>query len=412
MNLELQLARRLYGTRKGKQRVSRPAVTIAKWGVAIGTAVMFVSICIIVGFKQQVRDKIIGFGGHIQILSYTADNGETHPITADSQLLQELQQTKGVEHIQQYVQAPGMILSNGEYEGIVLKGIDKNYNLSFISSHITSGEIPCFSADSASNSIIISEATAERLKSKVGDKVNIYFLQDGIKARRMKIAATYETHLTELDDVMAITDIYTTRKINGWGSDKVTGIEVLASNYEQRDECRNDIATATQSACRRNSENVWRATIDELYPAIFNWLGVLDQTVWIIMILVAGIACFTMVSGLFILILEKSSFIGIMKALGANNGSIRRTFIYYSSFIVLRGLLLGNAIALVLCLTQQHTGLIALDPEMYYMERVPIEFTWLLLPMNIAMFIISTAVLVIPSMLISKVEPTKAIKFE
>ena len=172
MNLELYLARRLYSTRKGKRRLSRPAVTIAQWGVTVGTIVMFLSISIIVGFKNQVRDKVVGFGGHIQIQNYERNSESAIPTTADSTLTKELLATKGIEQIQQYVQTPGIILSNGEYEGIMLKGVDSDYDLSFFASNITEGEMPQFTSQEASNAIVISKITANRLKLKSGDKVN------------------------------------------------------------------------------------------------------------------------------------------------------------------------------------------------------------------------------------------------
>lgn len=412
MNLELFLAHRIYNTRNGERHISRPAVAIAQWGVTIGTIVMFLSICIIVGFKNQVRDKAVGFGGHIQVLNYERSSVSTIPITADSILTTELLATDGVKHIQQYAQIPGIILANSEYEGIMLKGVDSDYDLSFFASNIVEGELPQFTSESASNAIVISKTTANRLKLKCGDRVNIYFMQGGTRARKMTVSAIYETHLTEFDNVMALTDIYTTRKLNGWEKEEATGIEITADEYDNRYICSERIESIIDDAAIRNHEGLYSATIDELYPGIFNWLGVLDQTVWIILILVVCIAGFTMISGLFILILEKSNFIGIMKAVGARNISIRKTFIYYAGMIVVKGMAMGNAIAIAICVIQQLTGIIAIDPEMYYMDKVPIEFSWLLVPMNIAMFLISIAILVVPSMLISRIDPVKAIKFE
>lgn len=412
MNLELFLARRLYSTRDGKRHLSRPAVTIAQWGVTIGTIVMFISICIIVGFKNQVRDKVVGFGGHIQIQNYNTNSENSSPVTTDSTFMQSLSAIDGIKHIQQYVQTTGIVLTGREYEGIMLKGVGSSYDLSFFASSIVEGKLPEFTAQTPSNAIVISKITASRLKLKSGDKVNVYFMQDGIRARKMTVAAIYETHLTEFDNVMALTDIYTTRRLNGWSNDKASAIEITVNDFEQRYECCENIAETMYSAAARNRETLYPATVDELYPAMFNWLAVLDQTVWIILILVICIAGFTMISGLFILILEKSNFIGIMKATGANNLSIRKIFLYYAGLIVTKGMLIGNTISIAACILQQQTGIITINPEMYYMSSVPIEFSWLLVPMNIAMFIISIAILVIPSMLISKIEPVKAIRFE
>lgn len=412
MNLELFIARRLYGTRKGVRRISRPAVTIAQWGVAVGTLVMFVSICIIVGFKQQVREKAIGFGGHIQVLSGEQDSNGPLPVVLDGGLIDEICNIEGIESASPYIEKPGMIIANNEYEGILLKGIGSNYDPTFISENIIEGELPQFSDTSATNQIIISRNIAARTSSKIGDKITLYFMQGGIKARRMTVAAIYETHLTELDNIIAVTDIYTMQKLYGWQSNEVTGIEITADSYSNVAHGRDAVNDIVQKRNKANSTLLYAPTVDELYPSLFSWLEILDQTVWLILILVLCIAAFTMVSGLLILILEKSNLIGILKAIGARNVSVRKIFIYYATFIIARGMVIGNAIGIIACILQQQTGIISIDPEMYYMDRVPIEFSWLLIPVNIAMFILSTAIMVIPSMLITKIEPSKAIKFE
>ncbi len=411
MNLELFLAQRLYSTRKGGRRISRPAVAIAQWGVAVGTLVMFVSICIIVGFKQQIRDKVIGFGGHIQVMSYEALSDGATPVRADSAFLEELLSVDGVEHIQPFAVKPGMVVGNDEYEGILLKGVGSDYDLSFIKDNVIEGKLPVWSNDCPSNAVALSRSTAGKLRVNVGDKVNVYFLQDGIKARRMTVDAIYETHLSELDDIMALTDVYTVRRLNGWGSDEFTGVELTVNDYDMVD----FVSAGVNEVVERNNSNgdsLYAPTIDELYPSLFAWLSVLDQTVWLILILVLFIAGFTTVSGLLILILEKSNFIGVMKAIGSRDVSIARVFLYYSCFIIGKGILWGNVIAVVLCLLQQQLQIVGLDPSMYYMDCVPVGFTWLLVPMNIGIFVLSVLMLLLPSMFISRIEPTKAIKFE
>lgn len=411
MNLELFLARRLYSTRKGGRRISRPAVAIAQWGVAVGTLVMFVSICIIVGFKQQIRDKVIGFGGHIQVMSYEALSDGATPVRVDSAFLEELLSVDGVEHVQPFAVKPGMVVGNDEYEGILLKGVGSDYDLSFIKDNVIEGKLPVWSNDRPSNAVALSRSTAGKLRVNVGDKVNVYFLQDGIKARRMTVDAIYETHLSELDDIMALTDVYTVRRLNGWDSDEFTGVELAVNDYDMVD----FVSAGVNEVVERNNSNgdsLYAPTIDELYPSLFAWLSVLDQTVWLILILVLFIAGFTTVSGLLILILEKSNFIGVMKAIGSRDVSIARVFLYYSCFIIGKGILWGNVIAVVLCLLQQQLQIVGLDPSMYYMDCVPVGFTWLLVPMNIGIFVLSVLMLLLPSMFISRIEPTKAIKFE
>lgn len=413
MNLEYFIARRLFGSRTNGKRISKPAVTIAQWGVAVGIVVMIVSVCIVIGFKHEVRDKIIGFGSHIQVSNYyqSDEDGEL-PITATTKGLDEIAATEGVANVQTFTSKTGLIAAGDEFEGVVVKGIGSNYNTQFFESHIVDGEFPTFSDTAASNKIIISRVTANKLNVKVGEKLNIYFMQGGIKARRMELAAIYETHLHEMDEILTLTDIYTTRRLNGWADDKVSGIEIAVKDYEALNATRDNSVTAISNIAKENSERLFIQTVEELNPHLFAWLSLLDSTVWIIMVLVLGIAGFTMISGLLILILEKTNLIGIMKALGAKDLSIRKIFLYYAMFIIGRGMFWGNVTGLILCLVQWQFGIVGLDPSMYYMNRVPIEFTWWLLPMNIGMFIISTAMLVLPSMLISRVAPTKAIRFE
>lgn len=411
MNLELFLARRMYGTRKGARRISRPAVAIAQWGVAVGTLVMFVSICIIVGFKQQIRDKIIGFGGHVQVMSYESSYHGEVPVVADSLMLARLSAVEGVRHVQPFVMKPGMIVANGEYEGIALKGVGTGYDLSFVKDNIVEGELPSWGSDSSSNSIVLSRNIADKLRLSVGDKVNIYFMQQGIKARRMSVSAVYETHLTEFDNIMALTDIYTVRRLNGWGGEKATGIEISINDYNELYMVATDVNQVLKQY-NEVGERLHAPTIEDLYPSLFSWLSVLDQTVWLILVLVLFIAGFTTVSGLLILILEKSNFIGVLKAIGARDVSIIKVFLYYACIVIGKGILIGNVVAVVLCLLQQHFHIVALDPSMYYMNSVPIEFTWLLVPMNIGIFVLSVLMLLLPSMLISRIEPTRAIKFE
>ena len=411
MNLELFIAKRLYGTRKGGRRISRPAVAIAQWGVAVGTLVMFVSVCIIVGFKQQIRDKIVGFGSDVQVMSYKAVSEGEDPVCADSAFVADLSDVAGVEHVQRFATKPGMLVGNDEYEGVVLKGVGADYDLSFLKECITEGEIPVLDNEKPSNSVVLSRNSADKLKLNIGDKVNIYFLQQGVKARRMSVVAIYETHLEELDNIMALTDMYTVRRLNGWESDEVSGLEINISDNHDKERVGMEIDAVVENynllgySCSAMS-------IEELYPSLFAWLSVLDQTVWLILVLVLFIAGFTTVSGLLILILEKSNFIGVMKAVGARDVSIARVFLYYSCFIIGKGILWGNLIAVLLCLMQQQFHIVALDPSMYYMNFVPIGFTWLLVPMNIGIFVLSVLMLILPSMFISRIDPTKAIKFE
>ena len=333
-------------------------------------------------------------------------------VTARDSLLAALAALPGVHNVQKYVQKPGLIAVGDEFDGIMLKGVGADYDFSFFAEYLKEGEIPQFGDTAASGSVLLSKALADRMQIKTGDKVNVYFVQTGVKARRLTVKGLYETNLSEMDNVIALTDIYTVRRLNGWESDKCTGIEVSVSDYESLESVRDTVAAVMDAEAAMNYEKLYVQTVEEMNPALFAWLDILDGTVWVILVLVLGVAGFTMISGLLILILEKSNLIGVLKAVGAGDASIRGIFLYYAMLIIGRGMLLGNLIALVLCLVQHYYGVVKLDAEMYYMDRVPVEFTWWLVPLNIAMFALSTAMLVLPSMLIARIEPTKAIRFE
>lgn len=412
MNVELFIARRLFSTGKGKKRISKPAVLIAQWGVAVGLLVMILSVCIVVGFKHQVREKIVGFGQHIQVRNYEGTmEGET-PVTATDSLLLAIEAVPMVNSSHVYAGKPGLIAAGDEFDGIMLKGVAADYDLSFFANYLIEGEIPTFSDTATTGALLLSKPIADKMQVEVGDKVNIYFVQNNVKARRFTIKGLYRTNLSEMDNLMALTDIYTIRRLNGWEDDKCTGIEVSLSNYDALEVACDSVASLIDKEAEKNYEKLYVRTVEEMNPALFAWLDILDSTVWVIMVLVLAVAGFTMISGLLILILEKSNFIGILKAIGSKDISIRRIFLYYAMFIIGKGMLWGNIMGFAIALIQYYFGIVKLDAEMYYMDIVPIEFTWWLLPLNIAMFLLSTAMLVLPSMLISHIEPTKAIRFE
>lgn len=413
MDIELFIANRLYHARRGGSKISRPATTIAQWGVSVGIIVMMLSLAIVIGFKNEVREKIIGFGGHIQVNNYETSDNEPPFVIVTAADIENIRACEGITDAVTNIQKPGLLAVGEEFEGIMLKGIEEEvYDTSFFTAHMLEGTIPA-SPDSVNGHwVVLSKVMADKTGCKLGDKVSIYFMQGGIKARRMIVCGIYETHLYEMDNIFALTGMNTLRRLNGWSDDKVSGIEITTCDFEKLEEARTAITPVIARMARSNGQQLYIQTIEELSPALFAWLGVLNRTVWVILVLVLGIAGFTMVSGLLIIILEKSNFIGILKAIGAKNISIRRIFIYYSCFIIGKGMLWGNIIAIALCLLQQYTGIVRLDPEMYYMSSVPIEFSWLMLPLNIIMFLVSVAMLVVPSMLISKIAPSKAIKFE
>lgn len=414
MNLNLFIARRLYLDRGDAKRVSRPAIHIAAVGVAVGLAVMIVSVCVVLGFKREIRTKVMGFGAHIQVLEYGALAGKGQmPVAITPDFMRELSGTPGVKHAQRYSVAAGILKTDEDFKGIQLRGVGPEYDTSFLKANLTEGELPVFSDTVASNGIVISQKTADELRLTVGSRVFAYFFDNNVRTRRFTVIGIYRTNLTEFDNTLVFTDIYTCGRLNGWDGGRYSGVELTVNDVDSID----DVAVSLMKSVNRRTDEYGAVystvTIRELYPQIFAWLDLLDMNVWVILVLMTAVAGFTMISGLLILILERTNFIGVMKALGATNRSMRRIFLYFAAFIIGRGLLWGNIIGIGLVALQHFFGVFHLDASTYYVEVVPVLFNpWLVLAINVATLVISVLVLVVPSFLISHIHPARSIRFE
>ncbi len=415
MNWKLFIARRIYKKNEGGREVSKPAIRIAMLGIAIGLAIMIVSIAVVIGFKHQVRDKVVGIGSDIVISNFEAQNTyETSPIVANDSLFAQLQTLEGVRHLQRYSTKPGMIMTDTDFEGMVLKGISTEYDLSFIKRHLIEGEIPLFTDTVASQQVLISQTNALKLKLKVGDKIYTYFVDDDhIRARRLTIAGIYQTNFTAYDELFLISDLYTVNRLNNWKTDQVSGVEIQVKDYDKLEDVRELVHEKVDVQTDKYGGIYFTQSIEDLHPEIFAWLGLLDMNVWVILILMIGVAGFTMISGLLIIILERTNMIGVLKALGANNWSIRNIFLNFSMFLIGRGMLIGNVIGLLLCFLQYQFHIIKLDPSTYYVSYVPIEMNWgIFILLNVCTFIVSVLMLIGPSYLIAHIHPAKSIRFE
>lgn len=415
MNWKLFIARRIYKKNEGGREVSKPAVRIAMLGIAIGLAIMIVSIAVVIGFKHQVRDKVVGIGSDIVISNFEAQNTyETSPIVANDSLFAQLQTLEGVRHLQRYSTKPGMIMTDTDFEGMVLKGISTEYDLSFIKRHLIEGEIPLFTDTVASQQVLISQSNALKLKLKVGDKIYTYFVDDDhIRARRLTIAGIYQTNFTTYDDLFLISDLYMVNRLNNWKANQVSGVEIQVKDYDKLEDVRELVHEKVDVQTDKYGGIYFTQSIEDLHPEIFAWLGLLDMNVWVILILMIGVAGFTMISGLLIIILERTNMIGVLKALGANNWSIRNIFLNFSMFLIGKGMLIGNVIGLLLCFLQYQFHIIKLDPSTYYVSYVPIEMNWgIFILLNICTFIVSVLMLIGPSYLIAHIHPAKSIRFE
>ena len=412
--METFIARRLYKSEQGSRSVSRPAVLIAQIGVALGLAVMLVTIAVSFGFKHEVREKAVGFSSHLHISNYdTAQEYEALPVAADSALLQLLNSTPHVTHVQRYATKAGVFRTDNDFMGYVLKGVGEDYDLSFYTRYLKEGVVPQFSDSVSSNSILISRAIADKLQLAVGDKVDSYFLQGSMRARRYTVAGIYETGFSDYDRLFVVTDLKAVQTLNRWESDQVTGVEVMLDHFGRVEEMNWELGSQLDRTEDKYGEEYLVQSVEDINPGLFAWLDVLDMNVWLILALMIGVAAFTMISGLMILILERTQFIGILKALGTCNTSVRKVFLYLALMIVCRGMLWGNVIGLGLCAVQKITHLVPLDPANYYLDCVPIEFNWFfIIVVNVVMFVLSALILILPSQLISRISPTKAMRFE
>lgn len=413
MNLEYFIAKRIH-FQQGKKNISRPAVRIATIGIALGLAVMIISVAVVIGFKNEIRNKTIGFGGHVQITNLDNNNTyEMNPIKADKTLISKISSLKGVKHVQRFATKPGIIKTDTEFQGIVVKGVDRNFDWNFFKSNLIEGNILNLTKKSPKNEIIISKYLANLLGLKLGDSFFTYFIQDQVRARKLKIVGIYSTNFIEYDKLFIITDLRHVQHLNDWDESSFSGLEVLIKNFDDIDEVGNEVYEAVSNKFNKEGETYYTQTIKQLNPQIFSWLDLLDMNVWVILFLMLAVAGFNMISGLLILILERTNMIGILKSLGAENWSIRKIFLYHSAFLIGKGMLWGNVIGLTLCAIQYYTGVIPLDPEAYYVATVPVSFNWLFIVLlNVGTLAASLLMMIGPSYLITKINPAKIIRYE
>lgn len=415
MNVPYFLARRIYADNDNQKKVSRPAVRIAIIGVAVGLVVMIVSVCVVLGFKHAIRDKVVGFGSHIQVAEFSMlQQGTDSPIEVDDSVMNVLQHIEGVKHVQRFAMKQGILKTDSDFLGVAFKGVGPEFDSTFIHQHLLEGVVPKFSDKSSGNKILVSKVMADKLKLTCGSRIFAYFIDDsGVRTRRFTIAGIYQTNLTQYDNVMCYVDLYTAVKLNGWQEDMASGAELQVDHFDKLDEVENRVVKLVNRTTDKYGNTYSSKTIKELSPQIFSWLDLLDLNVWIILIIMMAVAAVTMISGLLIIILERTQMIGLMKALGARNPMVRHTFMWFAAFIIGRGLLWGNMIALALVALQYFTGIVKLDPATYYVSSVPVEVNVLFVVLlNIGTLLISLLVLIGPSFLISHIHPAKTMTYE
>ena len=415
MHFPLFIAKRLYSEQGDKRKVSRPAIHIATAGVAIGLAVMIISVCVVLGFKHTIRDKVIGFGSHIQVADFlTLQQMEQYPIVIDDSMTNVLKHIPDVAHVQRFAMKEGILKTDSDFLGVAFKGVGPDFDSTFIHNNMVEGSIPHFSDSVSHNQILVSQLMADKLHLKSGQRIFAYFFDNnGVRTRRFTIAGIYQTNLKKYDETIVFTDLYTAVKLNGWESDQASGAELSVNKFDNLDEVESRVLSKVKGTVDHYGETYSSATIKELNPQIFQWLDLMDLNVWIILALMLIVAGVTMISGLLIIILERTSMIGILKALGARNKTIRHTFMWFAVFIIGKGMLIGNVLSLGLLALQQAFGIIKLDAQTYYVSTVPVEINALyIVALNVATLLISVFMLVAPSYLISHIHPAKSMRYE
>jgi len=400
--------------KEGDRKVTPPVVRISMIGMALGLTVMILSVAIVIGFKKEVRNKVIGFGSHIQITNFDSNTSyEYTPVALSDSLLIELKAFPGIRQVEPFATKPGILKTNTDFQGIVLKGVDSHYDWTFFRNNLKEGRLPKIVAGQTSSEVLISRYLADLLGLKSGDSFLTYFVQQDVRARKFHVTGIYETGFVDYDKIFVISDINQIRHLNHWDNDEASGMELLVDNYDNVDKIAENLYFKMSEKKDRLGNTFYTRSIKEINPMIFDWMSVQDINVVVILILILAVAGFTMISGLLIIILERTSMIGLLKSLGESNRSIRKIFLHISFFLIGKGMLWGNVIGISLCLIQSYFHVVKLDASVYYLDAVPIDLNiFSLVMLNLGTLFISMLMMLAPSYLISKIEPAKTIRFE
>lgn len=411
--MERFLARRLYGSDEGSKGGSKTAILIATIGMALGLTVMIVTLAVTRGFKNEIRDKVAGFSQHILVTCWNSGFGiDEEPVKATDSLLMALVSLPEITRVQRYVEKPCIVRNDSTFQGFMLKGIGEDYDRSFLDGYVRDGVLPQ-AADTLKNWIVLSGTLSARLSLGCNDRADVYFMQNQIRIRRLTVSGIFQTDFSEYDSSYGMTSMSTLQRLNGWEPYECTGIEITLANPSALDQGYYTVREVMDRAEELYDQQYMVRTMEEVNAGLFAWLGVLDMNVLVILVLMLGIAGFTMISGLLIIIFERTSTIGTLKALGASDSAVRGVFLRLAGYIIAKGMVYGNAVGLVLCIIQKWTGVIRLDPANYYLDCVPIQIglVWMIV-LNVVMFMLSMGMMLLPSAVISKILPSKTIRFD
>jgi lipoprotein-releasing system permease protein len=391
---------------KEKKNLTGLVKLIAVLSIALGITVMVIAISVVIGFQNEIKNKVIGFGSHIQISNFDYNlSYEAKPISKTQEFYSYIPSLPGVENIHVFATKPGIIKTNDEIHGIIFKGVGSDFNWKFFKDNLIDGQIPAFNDTIRTDQILISSYISKLLQLNTGDDVMVYFIQDPPRVRKLTIAGIYETGMEELDRIFIMGELQLLQRLNNWDTDQVGGFGIVLEDY-------NNIDKTYLSFLDMLPYDLDARTIDEIYPQIFDWLALLDMNVYVIIIIMILVAGINMITTLLISVLEKTNMIGILKALGASNRMIRKVFLYHAGFLIARGMIWGNILGIGLSLLQKNFGIVKLSQESYFVDVVPINFNIInILLVNGGTFAICMVMLIVPSYIISRVSPVKAITF-
>ena len=411
MNLEYFIAKRLITARDHKSSISAPIIKIAIAAIAIGMIMMIISVATGIGLQQKIRQKVAAFNGHIIITNYDENQSQLSitPISTQQDFYPKFKNVEGINHIQAVATKSGIIRTETAFEGIIFKGVGKEYRWNNLQEYLVSGKLPNLNSQ-LNEEVLISEFLAKRLNLKVGDKFNTFFMKEDSNQkpnlRVFKITGIFNSGFQEFDSTYIIGDIRHIQRINKWESDQVGAFEVFVDDF-------NTIQEKGQEVYEKTGSTLDTQTIIEKYYYIFEWLKLFDFNIIVILIIMIVVATINMVVALLVLILERTQMIGILKSMGANNWAVRKIFLYNAFYLISKGLFWGNLIGVGMLLIQQNFGIIKLNPENYYVNEAPvfIDFGYIFL-LNIGTILICLLILLIPSYIITKISPIKAIRFD
>ncbi|MGV6844777.1 MAG: ABC transporter permease [Lutibacter sp.] len=412
MNYKLLIAKRIIASKSYKSSVSSPIIKIASIAIAIGIIIMLIAVATGIGLQQKIREKIAGFNGHIIIRNF--DNNQSQitlkPVDKNQEFYPEFKSVSGIKNVQVYASKAGIIRTATDFEGIILKGVGRKYNWQFFKEYLVEGRIPKLNTKKASTEVLISEEIAKRMKLKLNQPFNVLFLKENTSKppwiRVFIPVGIYRTGFNDFDSSYVIGDIRHIQKMNKWSENEVGGFEVLLNNFDT-------IKSKTKEIYKTIDSQLDATNIVDKYPAIFEWIGLFDNNIYLILFIMVLVSGINMITALLVLILERTQMIGILKALGANNMAIRKVFLYNAVYIIAKGLFWGNLIGLSLLFIQKYFGIISLNPKSYYVNSVPIylNLNYIVL-LNLGTLFLCLTMLLIPSLIIAKINPAKSIKFE